>query len=261
MRGGEEPSRSWSGGPSNRWSSRSRDSLPCAPAVGAASSRINLTQQAFYNQVEAIVLEQSSRELDQISSLKPIAAGDRGKYRLVVEAIEELCAKLGPGGRLPPQRTMAAELNVTISTLTRAVSDLTRRGLLTTRRGAGTTVAQAAEQAKESVVDGLIDFRFNVPPIEPVADILREALASLQGNTDVFQAEPLGGSPAARQAGVEWLRIRGINPVLEQVFLTDGTHEAPRALRMVHNPWRQGALQALHYSGVRQIANFSASNS
>ncbi len=229
--------------------------------MGAASSRINLTQQAFYNQVEAIVLEQSSRELDQISSLKPIAAGDRGKYRLVVEAIEELCAKLGPGGRLPPQRTMAAELNVTISTLTRAVSDLTRRGLLTTRRGAGTTVAQAAEQAKESVVDGLIDFRFNVPPIEPVADILREALASLQGNTDVFQAEPLGGSPAARQAGVEWLRIRGINPVLEQVFLTDGTHEAPRALRMVHNPWRQGALQALHYSGVRQIANFSASNS
>ncbi|RWB69905.1 MAG: PLP-dependent aminotransferase family protein [Mesorhizobium sp.] len=194
--------------------------------------------------------------MDQIPSLQPIAGGDRGKYRLVVDAIEELCAKLGPGARLPPHRTMAAELNVTISTLTRAVSDLTRRGLLITRRGSGTTIAKRIPPHKEPVAEGLVDFRFNVPPIEPVAHILREVLAAVQGNADVFQAEPLGGSATARQAGVEWLRLRGLNPASDHVFLTDGTHQGLiAALRMVTQPGDKVLCEALHYSGVRQIAD------
>ncbi|PWK62481.1 GntR family transcriptional regulator [Roseicyclus mahoneyensis] len=48
--------------------------------------------------------------------------------------------RLAPGDRLPPERAMAAELGVTVTTLRKALAVLTERGLLERRQGSGNTI-------------------------------------------------------------------------------------------------------------------------
>lgn len=57
--------------------------------------------------------------------------------------IEAMIAARGlrPGGRLPPERALAAELGVSRSRLREAIRELVSRGLLTSRQGGGTYVA------------------------------------------------------------------------------------------------------------------------
>jgi DNA-binding transcriptional MocR family regulator len=151
---------------------------------------------------------------------------------------------------------MAADLRVTVATLTRAVSELTRRGVLVTRPGAGTFVASAQESSRSSgAVDGLIDLRTNVPPVEPVQHLLRDTLSRLEGAKELFEYEVLGGSPAARQTGADWLKLRGLSPTPEQVVVTNGAHEGMLvALRAITSPGDRVLCESLHYTGLRQIA-------
>lgn len=48
--------------------------------------------------------------------------------------------RLVPGDRLPPERSMAADLGVTVTTLRKSLAVLTERGLLDRRQGSGNTI-------------------------------------------------------------------------------------------------------------------------
>ena len=65
----------------------------------------------------------------------------------LAEAIEAMIAarRLEPGARLPAERVLAAELNVSRPTLREAIRHLASRGRLVTRRGGGSYVAAPAE--------------------------------------------------------------------------------------------------------------------
>lgn len=54
--------------------------------------------------------------------------------------------EIGPGGRLPPAKDLAAVLNVNTNTVLRALRLLRDEGLLEFRRGRGVTVAGSARQ-------------------------------------------------------------------------------------------------------------------
>jgi GntR family L-lactate dehydrogenase operon transcriptional regulator len=64
--------------------------------------------------------------------------------------------RLGPGARLPAERTLAAELGVSRSRLREAIQQLISHGLIISRRGGGNFVAQgSAELALEQAMQPL----------------------------------------------------------------------------------------------------------
>ncbi|KAA3518432.1 FCD domain-containing protein [Agrobacterium vitis] len=74
----------------------------------------------------------------------------------LTERIEAMIVerKLSPGGRLPPERSLAAELDVSRSRLREAIQQLISRGIVVSRRGGGTFVAsQDATQSLERALE------------------------------------------------------------------------------------------------------------
>ena len=70
-----------------------------------------------------------------------------GSADAVVQQIEELILNgvLRPGDRLPPERELASEIDISRPVLREALKLLEERGLLTSRQGGGTFVADAKE--------------------------------------------------------------------------------------------------------------------
>ncbi|ACM38562.1 FCD domain-containing protein [Agrobacterium vitis] len=65
--------------------------------------------------------------------------------------------KLSPGDRLPPERSLAAELDVSRSRLREAIQQLISRGIVVSRRGGGTFVAiEDAARSLERALEPLL---------------------------------------------------------------------------------------------------------
>ncbi|HEY4254697.1 MAG TPA: PLP-dependent aminotransferase family protein [Roseomonas sp.] len=195
-----------------------------------------------------------SRQRPPEAALARVPAAERVKYTKVIAALEQLAGdgSFAPGERLPPHRSLARQLGVTVATLTRAMADLTRRGVLVTRSGSGTFVAAPIASAP---ADGIADLRLCIPPIGPAQAILGDALASVARLPALFGHEPLGGGGAARVAGAEWLRLRGLAPAAEDVLVVQGAHEGIlAALRAVTRPGDRVLCERLHYTGLRRLA-------
>jgi len=58
--------------------------------------------------------------------------------------------ELRPGGRLQPERELAAEYGVAYLTMRRAMEELRERGLITTVHGRGTFVRDLADDVREN---------------------------------------------------------------------------------------------------------------
>ncbi|NSZ18728.1 FCD domain-containing protein [Agrobacterium vitis] len=77
----------------------------------------------------------------------------------LIGRIEAMIAerKLSPGDRLPPERSLAAELDVSRSRLREAIQQLISRGIVVSRRGGGTFVAiENAAQSLERALKPLL---------------------------------------------------------------------------------------------------------
>ncbi|BCH61171.1 FCD domain-containing protein [Agrobacterium vitis] len=77
----------------------------------------------------------------------------------LIGRIEAMIAerKLSPGDRLPPERSLAAELDVSRSRLREAIQQLISRGIVVSRRGGGTFVAiEDAAQSLERALKPLL---------------------------------------------------------------------------------------------------------
>ena len=107
--------------------------------------------------------------------------------------------ELRPGSQLPPQRDLARERSVNVSTVTRAYRELqnlnlvvgsTRRGTIVTSEGAMPRVDRAATPA------GVIDLTVNRPAVDDFRERLAEALPNLA--VDMRFREIAGVSAAGR---------------------------------------------------------------
>ena len=73
--------------------------------------------------------------------------GPGGRRAALIRALREAVrsGRLAPGTRLPPYRSLAADLGVARNTVADAYAELVAEGWLTARQGSGTRVAERAE--------------------------------------------------------------------------------------------------------------------
>lgn len=130
------------------------------------------------------------------------------RYLQIADFIERALSdgRLQPGDRLPPQRSLAARLQVDLTTVTRAYDEAKRRHLVEGKGAAGTYAS-----APKVELAPMLDLSMNIPP--PPAgvdfdDMLKQGLSQvlMRTDSDLLMSYQLGGgSQADRAAGAIWL--------------------------------------------------------
>lgn len=162
------------------------------------------------------------------------ALGGRGpRYLQVLHFLERAIAdgRLRPGDRLPPQRQLARQLGLDLTTVTRVYAEASARQLIHARGALGTFVSAPMVE-----LSPVLDLGMNMPPPPAridVAGLLKDGMAQVLAHADIDKLvsyQTGGGSPAERAAGARWLA-----PMLGRVD----------AQRMATAPGAQAALAGL----------------
>jgi DNA-binding transcriptional MocR family regulator len=194
--------------------------------------------------------------------LPKLDPGSDSIYARIVAALER-DVRLGAverGARLPPQRSLADHLNVSVGTVTKAYLEAERRGLVHAHVGRGTFVSDAGSQRTtgESVRDRVVDLSSSVAPHEAAA---RRLLSTPTGkrNSDLLDAlaySPAAGPDAHRRAAVGWLsRVAHFEPEWTRLLITNGTQQAMSLVfGLLCRPKDTILCEAATFFGMRRLA-------
>lgn len=183
-------------------------------------------------------------------------------YARIVAALER-DVRLGAvdgGARLPPQRSLADHLNVSVGTITKAYLEAERRGLVHAHVGRGTFVSQAGGQSTsgEAAHDRVIDLSLNVVPHAAAA---RRLLSTLSGKRNSDLLDGLAYSPAAgpdpqRRAAVTWLsRVANFEPEWTRLLMTTGAqHAMSLVFELLCRPKDTILCEAATFFGMQRLA-------
>lgn len=191
-------------------------------------------------------------------SWRPDISGSRKpKYLALVEAIERdiRSGTLRDGDRLPPQREIAAGLDITIATLTKAIQEAARRGLVTARAGSGTFVRGAESAAPPE--PAAFDMSLNtVPsaPAKPFLDAALETLGARRASELLCAYEPATGTEAHRAMMARWLRQRALLASPGSLLLTHGgQHGLAACFHVLAKPGDVVLCESWTYTGIRRL--------
>lgn len=180
------------------------------------------------------------------------------RFLQIADALQAAVAdgSLTPGDRLPPQRRLAAQLDVDLTTVTRAYDEARRRHLLEGRGARGTYVA-----APKVELTAVLDLSMNTPPPPDGVDfddMLKQGLSQVLMRTD---AELLmtyhlgGGSDSDRKAGAQWLEPMFGALDSGQVLVCPGAQAAIAALILaLTEPGDVILAEPTSYPGLRTAA-------
>lgn len=180
------------------------------------------------------------------------------RFLQIADALQAAVAdgSLQPGDRLPPQRLLAAQLDVDLTTITRAYDEARRRHLLEGRGARGTYVA-APKVAWTSV----LDLSMNTPPSPEgvdLNDLLKQGLSHVLRAADTGSLMTYhlgGGSDADRQAGAQWLEPMFGDRDAAQVLVCPGAQAAIAALILaLTQPGDVILAEPSSYPGLRTAA-------
>ena len=143
------------------------------------------------------------------SWMPPLARQGGPRFLQIADALQTAVTNgsLKPGDRLPPQRQLAAQLDVDLTTITRAYDEARRRHLLEGRGARGTYVA-----APKVELTAVLDLSMNTPPPPDGVDfddMLKQGLSQVltRADNELLMTYHLGGgSDSDRQAGATWLQ-------------------------------------------------------
>lgn len=181
------------------------------------------------------------------------------RYRAILDGLVEAIRQgdLHPGERLPPQRALAAELGVDLTTVTRAFTEARKRGLIEGAVGRGTFVQATAAELDAARVD----LSMNLPP-PPEGLSLGEEMArtaqAILGRADIgalmtYQAG--AGGRAQRLAGVEWLAPVLGSASVDRLLVAGGAQAALAAtLSVICRPGDVVLAEPLTYPGLKAVA-------
>ncbi|MEK9519901.1 PLP-dependent aminotransferase family protein [Streptomyces venezuelae] len=182
------------------------------------------------------------------------AAG--GRRTALIAALREAVrgGRLAPGTRLPPYRSLAADLGVARNTVADAYAELVAEGWLTSRQGSGTRVAdRVAAPAPRSIrpttppplphdlVQGKPD-----PAAFPRTAWLTAARRALTAAPhEAFGIGDPHGRTELRHALTEYLaRVRGVRTAPDRIVVCSGAAHALRLLARVLGPADPWAVEA-----------------
>ncbi|MFE0673746.1 PLP-dependent aminotransferase family protein [Streptomyces sp. NPDC058867] len=173
-------------------------------------------------------------------------AGPGGRRAALIRALRGAVrdGRLAPGTRLPPYRSLAADLGVARNTVADAYAELVAEGWLTARQGSGTRVAERAlpprpagdppAPAPPRARGPLHDLRQGTPDASgfPRAAWLASYRRALQGApTEVFGPGDPAGRRELREALAEYLaRARGVRCDPGRIVVCSGFGHALRLL-------------------------------
>ena len=141
--------------------------------------------------------------------------------------------RLRSGDRLPPQRTLAKSLGVSIGTITRAYEEAERRGVAKGETGRGTFIGDKGQDALANLVASnrgkdVVDLSVAYP-IEDEAPDIAAALREISGKANVSQLmcyDAPNMNLRHVEAGSEWLERFGMRTSMDSVVPTVGAHHA-----------------------------------
>lgn len=180
------------------------------------------------------------------------------RFLQIADALQAALAdgSLKAGDRLPTQRQLAAQLDVDLTTVTRAYDEARRRHLLEGRGARGTYVA-----APKIELVPVLDLSMNIPP--PPAgvdfgDMLKQGLSQvlLRADNELLMTYHLGGGSAAdRSAGARWIApmLGRVDPA--SVVVCPGAQAALAALLLaLSEPGDAVLTEPMVYPGLRASA-------
>ncbi|USX25586.1 PLP-dependent aminotransferase family protein [Oxalobacteraceae bacterium OTU3CINTB1] len=189
----------------------------------------------------------------------PRLAGNKGpRFLQIADALQAAVVdgSLKPGNRLPPQRQLAAQLGVDLTTITRAYDEARRRNLLEGRGARGTYVA-----APKVEWTSILDLGMNTPPPPDGVDfddMLKQGLSQvlMRADNQMLMTYHLGGgSDSDRNAGAKWLEpMFGILDA-RQVVVCPGAQAAIAAVILaLTEPGDVILAESTSYPGLRAAA-------
>lgn len=190
--------------------------------------------------------------------LPRLSAQGGPRFLQIADALQAAVADgvLNPGERLPPQRRLAAQLGVDLTTVTRAYDEARRRHLLEGRGARGTYVA-----APKAELNAVLDLSMNTPPPPQGVDfddLLKQGLSQvlMRADADLLMNYHLGGgSDADRKAGAQWLAPMFGALDAQQVVVCPGAQAAIAALVLtLTQPGDVILAEPCSYPGLRVAA-------
>lgn len=176
--------------------------------------------------------------------------GAGSRRAVLIRALREAVrsGRLAAGTRLPPYRSLAADLGLARNTVADAYAELVAEGWLTSRQGSGTRVAErvaapAAEGAPRDTVRALpYDLAQGKP--DPAAFPRTAWLASARraltaAPHDAFGiGDPRGRLELRRELAAYLARVRGVRTVPDRIVVCSGAAHALRLLaRILPGTW------------------------
>jgi len=173
-----------------------------------------------------------------------------------------LDGRVASGTRLPAERELATQLEVSRTTVTAAYAELREAGYLSSVRGSG-SMAQLPFRAPAAVESqpGYLDFSKATMPAIPgvlaAAQLAAEQLPAYLGESGF---DPVG-IPALREALADRYTARGLPTTPDQIMVTIGAQHAISLIArtimargdraLIENPTYPHALDALKAAGAR----------
>jgi len=141
--------------------------------------------------------------------LRPLVQGRGPRYLQIADQVARAVRQgtLKPGDQVPPQRWLASQLGVDLTTVTRAYAEVRSRGLIASFGGRGSFIAESYSAPRRATVD----MAMNVPPLpakRALADHINSGIENLLRNSG---AESVSGyqnpelDSSALQAAKVWL--------------------------------------------------------
>lgn len=167
--------------------------------------------------------------------------------------------------RLPAERDLAGQLNVSRTTVTAAYSELRDAGYLTSVRGSGSVarLPQPAIRLPDPDTEGYLDLsKASLPAHPAIVDAAARAAEQLPAYLASGAFDPIG-MPVLRQAIADRYTARGLPTDLDQVMVTIGAQHAIALLSrtlldrgdraLLESPSYPHAIEALRDAGARLV--------